>query len=135
MRLFCFWVLALSNFDLSNGCSVCSREPGDCFVHLLKGGARRAGEKTPFFFLQSFFFWGYLLKRKSVKGILVSINSATNYRYQDFLAAFLCRKRRKEKLTKETPSALTPRRRHYSWRATYKKVDKTIAQCAMRTPR
>ena len=51
----------------------------DCFVHLFKGGARRAGEKTPFFFLQSFFFWGYLLKRKSVKGILVSINSVTNY--------------------------------------------------------
>jgi hypothetical protein len=78
-----------SNFGLSNGCLVCLREPGDCFVHLFKGGARRAGEKTPFFFLQSFFFWGYLLKRKSDKGILVSIDSATNYRYQDFLAAFL----------------------------------------------
>jgi hypothetical protein len=51
----------------------------DCFVHFFKSGARRAGEKTPFFFLQSFFFWGYLLKRKSDKGILVSIDSATNY--------------------------------------------------------
>ena len=106
----------------------------DCFVHFFKSGARRAGEKTPFFFLQSFFFWGYLLKRKSVKGILVSIDSAINYRYQDFLAAFLCRKRRKEKLTKETPSALTPRRRHYSWRATFKKVDKTIRLVRANTP-
>jgi hypothetical protein len=59
--------------------ALCSHKLGDCFVHLFKGGARRAGEKTPFFFLQSFFFWGYLLKRKSVKGILVSIDSATNY--------------------------------------------------------
>jgi hypothetical protein len=65
-------------------------------------------EKTPFFFLQSFFFWGYLLKRKSVKGILISIDSATNYRYQDFLAAFFDGIGAK-KANKETPSALKPR--------------------------
>ena len=55
-----------------------------CFVHFFKSGALRvaapaAQANAPFFFLQSFFFWGYLLKRKSVKGILVSIDSGTNY--------------------------------------------------------
>ena len=105
-------------------------------------------EKTPFFFLhrgspkrakpsfggsRSFFFWGYLLKRKSVKGILVSIDSATNYRCQDFLAAFLSQNRRKEKLTKETPNRLRGER-CCAQGATFKKVDKTIDGCCANTP-
>ena len=48
-------------------------------LFLKKVTARRAGEILPFFFLQSFFFWGYFFKRKSVKGVLLSIDSATNY--------------------------------------------------------
>jgi hypothetical protein len=52
----------------------------DCFAPLFqKRKPSGLSEKTPFFFLQSFFFWGYLLKRKSDKEISVSIKSATNY--------------------------------------------------------
>ena len=39
----------------------------------------------------------------------------------------------KKSYGKETPGALTPRRRHYSWRATFKKVDKTIAEFVQTT--
>jgi hypothetical protein len=75
-------------------------------------------------FLPSFFLCGSCAKEKSViKGKLTFI-------YQNFLAAFLCQNRHKEKLTKEMACqglrALEPR--HYSWRATFKKVDETIAQ-------
>jgi hypothetical protein len=48
-----------------------------CFAPLFqKRKPSGLSEKTPFFFLQSFFFWGYLLKRKSDKGILVSKDSS-----------------------------------------------------------
>ena len=63
----------------------CYGERLGCLVHLFKGGAPRvvalaAQANTPVFFLQSFFFWGYFLKRKSDIGVLISINSATDYR-------------------------------------------------------
>jgi hypothetical protein len=32
---------------------------------------RGVSAKTPIFFLQSFFFWGYFLKRKSDKKVLI----------------------------------------------------------------
>ena len=91
-----------------------------------KAEAQRLERKNGIFFLQSFFFWAFFLKRKSVKGILVSIDSATNYRYQDFLAAFFDGIGAK-KANKETPNRLRGER-HYSWRATFKKVDETIAR-------
>ena len=58
-------------------------------LFLKKVTARRAGEILPFFFLQSFFFWGYFFKRKSVQGILLSIDSASNYsNYLSFIHFF-----------------------------------------------
>ena len=63
--------------------------------------ARRVGEKTPFFFLQSFFFWGYFFKRKSVKGILLSIDSASNYsNYLSFIHFFFAKRGTKKKFPK-----------------------------------
>ena len=44
-----------------------------------RSGAAPRRRQNAIFFLQSFFFWGYFLKRKSVKGISVSIDSASNY--------------------------------------------------------
>ena len=74
-----------------------------------RSGARRAGEYA-ISFLQSFFLWGYTYKEKSVKRVAVAIISGTIYRCQDFLAAFLWKKRPKEKLSKERAVfALKPR--------------------------
>ena len=83
--------------------------------------------KTPFFFLQSFFSrgspkrvkpsfggsrGGYLLKRKSDKGILVSIDSATNYsKHLSFIHFFFGTIGAKKKFPKrnaESPARRAP---------------------------
>ena len=93
-------------------------------------------------------FWELFLcgsspKEKVDKKQAVVKFCGTIFRYQDSLAAFLCQNRRlfscltyvshllrkiEKKLTKETPSALTPRGRHCAWGTTFEKVDKTIAE-------
>ncbi len=49
------------------------------------------------------FLCAYLLKEKVYIGKEVAKVSGTNHKYQNPLAAFLCHKRHKEKLTKEMP--------------------------------
>jgi hypothetical protein len=39
----------------------------NCFVHLFKGGARRAGEKTAFSFCKAFSFGPFFSKEKALK--------------------------------------------------------------------
>ena len=93
---------------------------------------RGVSAKNGIFFLPSFFVFGFAKQMSDVSQTRKEVPSAskekalqrqTNLRYQDFLAAFLSQNRRKEKLTKETPSALTPRGRHYAWGGRFCKSD------------
>ena len=54
-----------------------------------------------------------------------AVQSLTNFSYQDPLAAFLWRYKRKEKLTKETLNAglRAPHPRHYAWSGRFWKSD------------
>ena len=61
------------------GAGVFALHQADGFVHFFKSGAARRERKNGIFFLQSFFFCASCFKRKSVKGIWVSIDSGTNY--------------------------------------------------------
>ena len=101
------------------------------FLKKVTARAARA-QKTPFFFLQSFFFWGYFFKRKSVKGISVSVDSATNYsNFLPFTHFFFAKIGTKKKFPKRNAEqglrALD--RAHYAWGATFKKVDETTGGC------
>jgi hypothetical protein len=61
------------NWDLAVRGTVFAQHVARLFcVAFSKATARRVGEKNALFFLQSFFFWGYLLKRKSVYQILIA---------------------------------------------------------------
>ena len=89
------------------------------FVHLFQKVARvwaAVAHISPFIFCQSFFFVAIPPKKKALE-------KQTIFSYQDFLAAFFDGIGAK-KANKETPIRLRGGR-HYSWRATFKKVDKT----------
>ena len=62
--IFCSNYAEISNFDLSNGCALCSHKLGDCFVHFFKSGARRVGESA---FLLLAFLSAYSAKEKRLK--------------------------------------------------------------------
>ena len=61
-----------SNFDLSSTLFARTKRDKKVLHRFFKSGRLRGvSAKTPVFFLQSFFFWGYFLKRKSVIDVLI----------------------------------------------------------------
>ena len=60
-------------FDLSSTLFARTKRDKKVLHRFFKSGRPRGvSAKTPVFFLQSFFFWGYFLKRKSVKRPLIT---------------------------------------------------------------
>ncbi len=72
---------------------------------------RGYGARSPVFSVSfwELFLCAYFVKEKVDKRGAVTIVCGTILKHQDPLAAFLWKKRPKEKLTKEMPSALKPR--------------------------
>jgi hypothetical protein len=57
-----------SNFDLSNGCTLCSREPRGCFAPLFQNRKPSGlSEKTAFSFCKAFSFGATYSKEKAIK--------------------------------------------------------------------
>ena len=68
-------------------------------------------------------------KKKWINDKLLRQFEALTIHTKTFQPLFFASIGAKKSYGKETPGALTPRRRHYAWDATFKKVDETTGEC------